>query len=55
MPVPYNNSVEMGAGSFKKHYDISDKDVAPWLAQPSGIDQGLYRSLWESVEMKKKA
>lgn len=40
--VPYTNLIPNDLVSSKKHYDVREKDVAPWLFLPAGIDNALY-------------
>ena len=55
VPIDYNNAVEIDKRSSKKHFDIRDKDVAPRLFLPSGLDNALYKSLNEQVEKTRRA
>lgn len=54
-PIDYKNVNDNDNTTFKKHYDIHKKDVAPRLMQPSGIDHNLLKSLEQSVSLHKKA
>ncbi len=46
--IDYSNTDAIDQRSMKKHYnEVRDKDVAPRLVQPGGIDIGLYNSLQE--------
>lgn len=55
IPVPYKNAIPNDLLSSKKHFDVRDKDVAPRLFLPAGLDNALYKSLSEQVEIVRKS